>query len=154
MTPNTTPEKPEWFELADAETSPVQVTKANKKLPAIAVLITGAVIATGAFFANASEGKSGDDQAIASVSSSNTNLSSPADSETPQLPTPPKSSTPGKNKIGVPAPGGLNGDHEDGDGHEFGDRPAGERHERGEHGDRNGSAPKIPTATSSPAAGA
>lgn len=55
MTPNTTPEKPEWFQLTDGDAPSAQVKKVDKKVPAIAVLVTGAVIASGAFFANASE---------------------------------------------------------------------------------------------------
>ena len=58
MTPNefasTTPDKPEWFELVDGAAPSANVTKVNKVLPAIAVLVSGALIATGAFFANAS----------------------------------------------------------------------------------------------------
>ena len=157
MTPNTTPEKPEWFELTDGDAPSAQVTKVNKKLPVIAVLITGAVIATGAFFANASEEKGGDDQRIESVDFANPGAPAPADSGTQQFQTPPKGPAPHSDKVGVPVPPpvGQNGDHEEGDDDEHGDRPDGERHERGErgeHGERNGSAPKIPTATSSPAA--
>ena len=47
--------KPEWFELADSDAPSAQVRKVNKKLPVAAVVITGAIIATGAFFASASE---------------------------------------------------------------------------------------------------
>jgi hypothetical protein len=47
--------KPEWFELTDGDAQSAKVTKVNKKLPIAALLITGAVIATGAFFASASE---------------------------------------------------------------------------------------------------
>ena len=55
MTPNTTPEKPEWFQLTDSDAPSAQVKRVSKKLPAIAVIATGAIIASGAFFANASE---------------------------------------------------------------------------------------------------
>jgi hypothetical protein len=58
MTPNefsnTTPEKPDWFELTNGDAPSANVTKVNKVLPALAVLVSGALIATGAFFANAS----------------------------------------------------------------------------------------------------
>lgn len=54
MTPNTTPEKPEWFELISGDAPSARVTKVNKVLPAMVVLVSGALIATGAFFASAS----------------------------------------------------------------------------------------------------
>ena len=47
--------KPEWFELTDRDAESERVTQVNRKLPIAALLITGAVIATGAFFASASE---------------------------------------------------------------------------------------------------
>jgi hypothetical protein len=74
MTPNTTPEKPEWFELTDGDAPSAQVKKVGKKLPAIAVLVTGAVIASGAFFANASEKNGLQQGPLQNEMSSNTSL--------------------------------------------------------------------------------
>lgn len=67
MTQDSQPQKPAWFQLADSDAPSAHVTKVNKKLPAIAALVTGAVIATGAFFASASENSQGNQQ-IASTS--------------------------------------------------------------------------------------
>ena len=50
--------KPEWFELTDGSAPSAQVAKVNKFLPVTAALIAGAVIATGAFLANASQSDS------------------------------------------------------------------------------------------------
>jgi hypothetical protein len=132
MTPNTTPEKPEWFELAEDAAPAPEIKKVSKKLPAIAVLITGAVIATGAFFANASEGKVVDDQAsFGAVDPSQNSLPKgfpPALGDT---------STALGDTSTVP---GINPPHrnfDDGDGHD---------------GGGNNGTLQIPSATSSPAA--
>jgi hypothetical protein len=55
MTENLESAKPTWFELTDGDAPSAQVAKVNKTLPVMAVLVTGAVIASGAFFAHASE---------------------------------------------------------------------------------------------------
>jgi hypothetical protein len=46
--------KPEWFELIDGNAPSAQVNKVNKVLPAMAVLVSGALLATGALCGNAS----------------------------------------------------------------------------------------------------
>ncbi len=169
MAEDLTPQKPEWFELVDGDAPSAEVRKVNKKLPAIAVLVTGAVIATGAFFANASESDIDDQQFT--QSDFNPGNGAPAlgssDTSTPNGMTTP-GGTPGAPS--GPRPDGKFVPHNDGDGpdgdgdHQFGDRPrpehedgededdhhfpGGERHERGEHegrGSAGGSAPKIPT---------
>ena len=61
------PKKPEWFELLDGDAPSAQVTKVNKKLPVIAAVVTGAVIASGALFAGASAENSTDQSAVASI---------------------------------------------------------------------------------------
>jgi hypothetical protein len=54
MTSKELPGKPEWFELIDGNAPSAQVSKVNKVLPAMAVLVSGALLATGALFGNAS----------------------------------------------------------------------------------------------------
>ena len=54
VTPNATPEKPEWFELISGDAPSARVAKVNKVIPAMVVAVSGALIATGAFFADAS----------------------------------------------------------------------------------------------------
>jgi hypothetical protein len=168
MTPNTTPEKPEWFELVDSDAPSAQVVKVNKKLPILAVLVTGAVIATGAFFANASESGDHQNQEIAtnvtssveedaSLNSDGTSVNSGAIAtggtsiQDPQQTTPKAPSHAGADKGTPIAPPTGGGDHEDdGDGEGREHRGDGD-HEGREHGDR-ASAPKIPSTTSSKSA--
>lgn len=47
--------KPAWFSLVDGDAPSAQVTKVNKKLPVIALVVTGAIVASGTFFAHASD---------------------------------------------------------------------------------------------------
>lgn len=161
MVPDTTPEKPEWFELAEGDAKPSKFSKVksgNKKLPAIAVLITGAVIATGAFFANAAEENHSDDGFV-QTDMQNPNGGAPVigDSTTATTPGAPGVQPPGSAPGMVPPNGDHDGDgwdhHDDGDGprpphREDGDDDGdddGEHHrERGDHGSQGG-APTIPT---------
>lgn len=124
--------KPEWFELLDGDAPSAQVTKINKKLPIAAVLVTGLVIASGAFFSGASAENSTDQSAVAAVDQ----ITEPTVTPTVQSTTP-NSPTVANPSEGVPAPGGGRG------GDEFEDRDGdfegefGERHERGEGRDRD-----------------
>jgi hypothetical protein len=117
--------KPEWFELAEGDNSSAQVKKVNKKLPAVAVLITGAVIAAGAFFANASEpnanaSQNSGAQTLPAASSPSASASaSPSTSSS----TPSGIASPGAGGMQDPSKGGAPGDDGDGprDGrHHFG----------------------------------
>jgi hypothetical protein len=132
-------EKPEWMELAEGDSPAAEIRKTSKKLPAIAVLITGAVIATGAFLANASE-------------TNNSQNDNPAGSFQPGTggPTLSNSDTSTPNGMKAPGIGNQDGDHHFGDGGPRPDDGDGDRHHDGDHG--QGMAPKIPAATSSPAA--
>ena len=170
MTPNTTPEKPEWFELADGDAPSSQVKKVNKKLPAIAVLVTGAVIASGAFFAHASEGKGGEGNFTESFDPGNAGNAGfdplhnggpqdipPAmsDTSTAQGVKPPHVGPTGAPQPGLPPQGmqppvpGVGG--EDGKDDRFEHHDGGRNHEeddeRGEHEGR-GNAPTIPNSNS------
>lgn len=166
MTPDTTPQKPEWFELADGDAPAAQVTKVSKKLPAVAVLVTGAIIATGAFFANASEESHtanqvtdgnfdpghDDDSAGTAPQIGDTSTATFAPHKRPNGPLP----TASDGSILPPPPGGHD-DFDDEDGEEHGDFVPGQRPPHREDGDRHerggsGSAPTIPSATASPAA--
>ena len=120
--------KPEWFELTDKDAPSTQVTKVNKKLPIAAVLITGAVIATGAFFASASENDASA-QGVTQTVASSTGSATPA---TTSSATPNASDSPGiqdPTQGGVMAPGTRGGD-DDGD-HQW-------REDRGHDGDHEG----------------
>lgn len=160
MTQNTNPEKPEWFELVDGDAPSAQVAKVNKKLPAIAVLVTGALIATGAFFASASENHHDDDR-VASVDFNSGAQGSVTNEETSDevFTTPPKGpDAPGVAPIKPPGGGGEREDDEDGEHEDFdedGEHEERERHEgreRHERGERGGSAPQIPAPSTSTAA--
>lgn len=173
MTEKIGPEKPEWFALADGDAPSAQVRKVSKKLPALAVLVTGAVIATGAFFANASEQEDGE-KLIGNTSFNqvdNTQGVSPdvtapnqnnSNNSNGVHPAPPKGVNPPSGGIQDPSKGGVmppqergddDGDHEWGEGgeHEDEGREGHEGRERGEHGQR-GKAPTIPSTTSSKSA--
>lgn len=47
--------KPAWFALVDSDAPSAQVSKVNKKLPVIALIVTGVIAASGTFFASASD---------------------------------------------------------------------------------------------------
>lgn len=143
MTQNTNPEKPGWFELIDGDAPSAQVQKVGKVLPAVAAVVAGAIIATGAFFANASSEPATQVVATDSQSSGESQVTPAATQTSTPAATTPGSSTPGVTAPGVtnPAapgalpPGGGDDDHEwgddDHDDHEWGDRPP----HRGHHDD-------------------
>lgn len=165
--------KPEWFQIADSDNANAPELKASKRLPAVAVLVTGAVIATGAFFASASEKESVGGSAVAQVDISRENNA------------PLVGSSEAETLGGVVAPGaevkkpGEPGNFED-DAHDFGNRPphregdddeehefgerqehedGEERHERGERRERgerhrDSGAPTIPAPSASSGANA
>lgn len=58
--------KPDWFQLVDSDAPSAQVAKVNKKIPAIALIVTGVIAVSGTFFANASN----ENQVIGSAVSS------------------------------------------------------------------------------------
>lgn len=150
MTENLEPTKPTWFELTDGDAPSAQVTKVNKKLPAIAVLITGAVIASGAFFANASHSENlGSDIPSTSIThvDSSAAATTGATGATTEIsntqPAAPKNSDPViatvNNKVqdpaqsGIKAPGGNGYDEDDDDEREHEGRERGEHRDRDEH---------------------
>ena len=138
--------KPEWFQLLDGDAPSAQVTKVDKKLPIIAALVTGAVVASGALFAGASAENSTDQSAVASIAAT-TEPAIQASTPTIQASTPTiQASTPTTPSVtnsavsnpvvsnpagGMQAPGANGGDDDDDD-HE-----GRERHERGEGRDRD-----------------
>lgn len=151
MTENLEPQKPTWFELTDGDAPSAQVTKVNKKLPAIAVLVAGAVIASGAFFANASDsenvGGTNSSTSISQVDNSTAAIAgTTAATEVATSPTvAPNNSGPAITSVnkniqnpatgGMKAPGG-DGDDDDDDDDER-EHEGRERGERGEHRDRD-----------------
>ena len=131
------PKKPEWFEIAESDNASAAVTKVNKKLPAIAVVVAGAIIGAGAFFANASESPTANAEnvsAVAAVASA-----TPSTAATPATAAPatsPTTKTTTAKGVANPAQGGIQapqgrGD-DDGD-REFGGHEGREHHEGGEH---------------------
>jgi hypothetical protein len=77
MTPNTSSEKPDWFALIENDAPSARVRKVDKKLPAATALAALAIVASGAFFANASITAS----PISANSSANSTASSSAASQ-------------------------------------------------------------------------
>lgn len=53
-----TPKKPDWFELTENGDSYAGIQKINKKLPIATLVVAGAVILGGSFFANANNEQS------------------------------------------------------------------------------------------------
>ena len=47
-----TPKKPEWFEMTEGQDASSGIRKVNKKLPFVALLAAGAIIAAGSIFAS------------------------------------------------------------------------------------------------------
>ncbi len=47
--------KPAWFQLVDSDAPSAQVSKVDKKLPVIALIVTGVIAVSGTFFASASD---------------------------------------------------------------------------------------------------
>ena len=134
--------KPDWFELVDGDAPSAQVTKINKKLPAIAILAAGTVVALGSFFSSATESdahattssiqnQSTESQG-ANLTSENSVSSSPAPAATINDP----------SQGGVQAPG-LGGDDEGDDhdferrGHDRDDDDDDDEHERRGHDDED-----------------
>lgn len=117
------PKKPEWFELLDGDAPSAQVIKINKKLPVIAALVAGAVIASGALFSGASAESSTGQSAVASIGQSSNSPTPTSSSSTSAAVANSLAKDPA---VGIQAPGSNVG--EDGDD---------ERHERGEGRDRD-----------------
>ncbi len=137
MTQNTNPEKPGWFELIDGDAPSAQVQKVGKALPAVAAVVAGAIIATGAFFANASSEPA--TQVVAADSqSSGASQGAPAATQasTPGVTAPGASttsaSTPGVTNPAAPGMLPPGGDDDDDDDHEWGD----DDHDDDDHDDR------------------
>jgi hypothetical protein len=134
----TNSKKPEWFELLDSDAPSAQVTKVDKKLPIIAALVTGAVIASGALFAGASAEDTGNQSSVASIDQSTNSTSLPDANSTTSDPTV-QSTSPGAPSVANPSGGvqapddNRGGDHDD----EYEDDDDYERHERGEGRNRD-----------------
>jgi hypothetical protein len=118
------PKKPAWFDLVDSDALSAQVRKVDKRLPALAAIVTGAVIASGAFFAAASESdaQAGGNSATVALSQS----SQPATATAPVhkvLARTTATSTPSIGKV-TPTPG-IGGEREDRKSHEGSERSDG-----------------------------
>ena len=132
--------KPEWFQLIDGDAPSAQVSRVNKKLPVIALIVTGVIAVSGTFFASASDSQSpASTSAISDVVDSNSTSevtpsartaisNSTVDATSPVAPA---------NGLQDPAQGGVTaprGDHEDEDDDHDDDRwgwlPGHDDHER------------------------
>lgn len=119
--------KPEWFELTDGSAPSAQVAKVNKLLPVTAALIAGAVIATGAFFANASQSDSQVQEIAQSAASAQSVSASPSTPASDVVSTPTFNGASSTTVPADPAQGGVakpganrgGEEDEDGDGHEW-----------------------------------
>lgn len=60
--------KPAWFQLVDSDAPSAQVSKVDKKLPVMALIVTGVIAVSGTFFATASEQGEGINSSSPSVS--------------------------------------------------------------------------------------
>jgi hypothetical protein len=122
--------KPEWFQLIDSDAPSAQVTKVNKKLPVIALIVTGVIAASGTFFANATDTNQSSINPAPSASANAVSDVVDANAATPQANTTDSKSTKivnvttstapaGKvqnpNQTGVPAPSAGRDDDEDED---------------------------------------
>ena len=139
MSDESTPQKPEWFQMAESDqptSNQVAPSTKSRSLPLIALLATGAILAGGAVFANIRQ----EQPAVAEDNNpqnfaGNPNVGGPAQDSI----TAPSANSDGS--IQAPPPNGRIGDG-DGD-HQFGDRPDGDgnhrfpprdgRHHDGEH---------------------
>jgi hypothetical protein len=139
MSNETNNSKPEWFQLVDSDAPSAQVRKIDKKLPAIAALVAGAIIATGSFIAGASS----DQQDMAQVVAANERTSSPQSTpvkigDVSSVASGVIATTVTKNtgvqppdQVGAKAPTGRDDDYDDDDDDEDEDDERGERdHDR------------------------
>ena len=105
--------KPEWFNLIDSDAPSARVTKINKKLPAMAILISAGVIATGTFFASSSEPTAQAEVTSTPTAITSVDKSTPANSAAPTAKTvstakPSASATPTVTEsVKNPAQGGV-----------------------------------------------
>ena len=153
-------EKPEWFELAGEDQTPEKpVAKSKKRLLKLAAFTAPLVLVGGAMvFADGhdEEERPNIDTTISTSTSQSSNVSE--SQVTPQVKNVPTSQngavsakeinspTTAPKKPGISAPSATNDDNHEGFSgeREHQDGVEREHHERGEHGDRNGQAPKIP----------
>ena len=130
--------KPSWFQLVDSEAPSAQVVKVNKKLPVIALIVTGVIAASGTFFAHASNSDASTTQPVTSANT--TVAATPTASAAINTPTPtavsqsPSVQNPSQGGVQAPRGGGDDDGFEGREGHERGERDHEERegHERGE----------------------
>ena len=138
--------KPAWFELVDGDAPSAQVSKVDKKLPLLALIVTGVIAASGTFFATASGSNQGSNQSMPSVSTNaisdvvETNATSgatPAKADTQSTSTVSVSSSAAPvSKLQNPAQGGVKaptgGEDDEDDEEEEEDDDERENHEREE----------------------
>jgi hypothetical protein len=77
-----TPKKPDWFELTENGDSYAGIQKINKKLPIATLVVAGAVILGGSFFANANNEQSAVADTPTASQSVAAQVSSPSSSTT------------------------------------------------------------------------
>ena len=106
-----TPNKPEWFELSEADSASSGIRKINKKLPIAAIVAAGSIILGGALFANANEepSASASTTSVTSTSSPGANTSTNSISSPTATSVPKVSITPVTNAQGNSERGGDDG---------------------------------------------
>lgn len=127
-----TPKKPDWFEMTEGDNSSSGIRKINKKLPLVALIAAGAIIAAGSIFANANNEPSAVAETpttsqSAAANQQNNSQSAPAPVATSKsssglnsLPAPTVSKVPQRGEHGEG--GGREGDHRESGNRESGDR--------------------------------
>lgn len=113
--------KPAWFQLVDSDAPSAQVSKVDKKLPVIALIVTGVIAVSGTFFASASDSNPSVSANVISDVVDTNNTSESSSSATPvnsnstvnvSSPVAPANGLQNPAQGGVTAP---RGDQEDGD---------------------------------------
>ena len=129
-----TPNKPEWFELSEADSASAGLRKINKKLPIAAIVAAASIILGGALFANANDEPSASastssatstntpDVNTAAVNPATNSVSAPTTTSAPKV-----SMTPVTNPEGNP--GGRDHDGNFGDSEHSGDDNEGFEHD-------------------------
>jgi hypothetical protein len=132
--------KPEWFQLVNSDAPSAQVRKIDKKLPAVAAVVAGTIIAMGSFFAQATEESQSNSQVLASTQSASTQADSVEVQASTTTSSPKIANTPiatsapvAQQKIQAPTGGGGEDDDDDEDDDEDKDANDHDREDRDRH---------------------
>jgi hypothetical protein len=124
-----TPKKPDWFEMTEGQDASSGIRKVNKKLPFVALLAAGAIIAAGSIFASThNEPSAVADTPTATQSAA---ASQPNNSQSAPAPVATSKSSSGLNSLPAPTVSTVpqRGEGEGRDHREGGDGREGEHHD-------------------------